>query len=89
MTWTAPFWKFPQETRKNFCAFTMAWKRFRYISEVSHKYNNHMTISTNLGTSSTTSALVLILFLTLHNLGFITAHSSLITAQIWSATPLF
>ena len=28
----------------------MAWKLFRYISEASHKYNNHMIISTNLGT---------------------------------------
>ena len=35
---------------EKFCAFTMAWKLLRYISEVSHKYNNHMIISTNLGT---------------------------------------
>ena len=42
---------------EKFCAFTMAWKLFRYISEVSHKHNNHMIISTNLGT---TSALVFI-----------------------------
>jgi len=28
----------------------MAWKRFRYILEVSHKHNNHMIISTNLDT---------------------------------------
>ena len=28
-------------------------------------------------------------FLTLHNLDFITAHSSLITAQMGSVTPLF
>ena len=28
----------------------MAWKRYCYISEVLHEYNNHMIISTNLGT---------------------------------------
>ena len=35
---------------EKFCAFTMAWKCFRYILEVSHKHNNHMIILTNLGT---------------------------------------
>ena len=32
---TQSFLKFPRETRENFCAFTIAWKRFHYISEVS------------------------------------------------------
>jgi len=46
-----------------FFIFTMAWKCFCYISEVSglvHKYTNHMIIQLALAPSSTTSALLLV-----------------------------
>jgi len=52
----------------------MAWKYFSCISEVSHKHNNHMIISTNLRTLLDYLWSVLIIF---------------ITAQICSVTPLF
>ena len=42
--------KVPTGNMEKFCAFTMAWKHYRYILEVLHKYNNHMIILTNLGT---------------------------------------
>ena len=43
---------------EKFFTFTMAWKCFCYVLEVSgliHKYNNHMIISLALAPSSTTS----------------------------------
>ena len=54
---------------EKFFTFTMAWKRFCYISEVSdlvHKYNNQMTIRLALALSSTTSAPIASLDCALH-----------------------
>ena len=48
-----------------------------------------MIIRQTLAPSLTTSALVLIFKITLPSLDFITAHPSLVTAQMGSVTPLF